>query len=84
MTKTHCPKRGSLREVHMVFFTTCGNICGVFHHKSRSPQVLVVISQLGQRSGSAAQVGQACSIACVHTVVSRVFLQVIEEHFWAN
>ena len=33
----------SLREVHVVFFTTCGNICGVFHHKSKSPQVLVVI-----------------------------------------
>ena len=32
----------SLREVHVVFFTTCGNICGVFHHKSKSPQVLVV------------------------------------------
>ena len=32
----------SLREVHVVFFTTCGNICGVFHHKSKIPQILVV------------------------------------------
>ena len=35
-------KRSTLREAHVVFFTTSGKICGVFHHKSKSPQVLVV------------------------------------------
>ena len=36
-----------LREVHVVFFTTCGNICGVFHHKSKSPQVQITTSTCG-------------------------------------
>jgi len=26
-----------------VIFTACGDFCGSFHHKSKSPQILVVI-----------------------------------------
>ena len=40
----------ALREVHVVKNTTCGNICGVFHHKYLwrfSPQVQITTSTCG-------------------------------------
>jgi len=36
-----------LREVLVVNFTFCGDFCGDFHYKSKSPQVLVVVFTIG-------------------------------------
>ena len=33
----------TLRKVHVVIFTPCGDFCGGFHHKCKSPHVLVVV-----------------------------------------
>jgi hypothetical protein len=33
----------SLREVHVVKFTFCGDFCGDFHHKSKTPYRLVAV-----------------------------------------
>src|SRR5258706_13041931 len=32
-----------LRKVYVVIFTACGDFCGGFHHKSKSPHILVVV-----------------------------------------
>jgi len=37
----------SLREVLVVNFTFCGDFCGDFHYKSKSPQVLVAVFTTG-------------------------------------
>ena len=37
----------TLREVLVVNFTFCGDFCGDFHYKSKSPQVLVVVFTIG-------------------------------------
>jgi len=37
----------ALREVLVVNFTFCGDFCGDFHYKSKSPQVLVVVFTIG-------------------------------------
>ena len=33
----------SLKEVYLVIFTACGDFCGGFHHKSKSPHILVAV-----------------------------------------
>ena len=33
----------TLRKVHVVIFTPCGDFCGGFHHKCKSPQILVAV-----------------------------------------
>ena len=33
----------SLRKAYVVIFTACGDICGGFHHKSKSPHMLVAV-----------------------------------------
>ena len=35
--------RTALRKVYVVIFTACGDFCGGFHHKSKSPHILVVV-----------------------------------------
>ena len=41
------PQPPPLREVLVVNFTFCGDFCGDFHYKSKSPQVLVVVFTIG-------------------------------------
>ena len=38
-----CRVVSSLIKGLVVIFTRCGDFCGVLHHKSKSPQILVVI-----------------------------------------
>jgi len=37
----------ALREVLVVNFTFCGDFCGDFHYKLKSPQVLVAVFTIG-------------------------------------
>jgi len=59
----------SPRLVQLFTEVTERSTCGVFHHKSRSPQVLVVILfMVGSKVREHSTNGQTCSIACVHSI----------------
>ena len=90
----------TLIKAYVVIITLCGDNHGGSYHKSKSPQILVAVlttglnhhrylwrfgSRVGQRSVRAMRVPRVVRTCLTNMyIVSRVFLQVIQECFQAT